>query len=264
MLVYPHFDPIAIHIGPLAVRWYGLMYLVGFVSGWLLGRHRAKQPGSGWTTEQVDDFVGYIMLGVVLGGRLGYILFYDLPVYLHDPLQIFAIWRGGMSFHGGLVGVMLCFWLYGRKTGKSFFEVADFIAPFVPIGLGAGRIGNFINGELWGRVTDSPLGMIFPGYGAGPYPRHPSQLYEAALEGLVLFVLLYWYSSKPRPTRAVAGLFGVGYGLARISCEYFREPDIQLGFLFGNWLTMGMLLSLPMVVIGAWLMYSAYHPRSTA
>ncbi|NJB68973.1 phosphatidylglycerol:prolipoprotein diacylglycerol transferase [Desulfobaculum xiamenense] len=264
MLIYPHIDPVALHFGPLSVRWYGLMYLVGFAAAWSLGRMRAARPGSGWTREQVDDLIAWGMLGVILGARLGYVLFYDLPVYLDNPAEVFMIWKGGMSFHGGLLGVLACFWLFARKTGKTFFEVSDFIAPFVPIGLCAGRIGNFINGELWGRVSDVPWAMIFPGFEAGPYPRHPSQLYEATLEGLVLFAIMFWFSASPRPRRAVSGLFALGYASARITVEFFREPDAQLGFLFGNWLTMGMILSLPLGLLGAWLLWSAYRRPAAA
>lgn len=262
MITYPHIDPIALHIGPLAIRWYGLMYLIGFLAVWILGRYRAGKAGSGWKREELDDLIAWGMLGVILGGRLGYILFYDFRVYLDNPLEMLKIWRGGMSFHGGLAGVLVCFGIFARKTGKTYFEVADFVAPFVPIGLCAGRIGNFINGELWGRVSDVPWAMIFPGFEAGPYPRHPSQLYEAVLEGVVLFIVLFWFSAKPRPRRAVSGLFALGYGLARTSVEFFREPDAQLGFLFGGWLTMGMVLSLPLVLIGAWLLWFAYRAEA--
>lgn len=259
MITYPHIDPVALHLGPLSVRWYGLMYLVGFCAAWGLGRLRASRPGSGWTGEEVDDLIAWGMLGVILGARLGYILFYDFGVYLDHPLEMLKIWKGGMSFHGGLVGVLVCGFIFARKTGKTFFQVTDFIAPFVPIGLCAGRIGNFINGELWGRVSDVPWAMIFPGYEAGPFPRHPSQLYEAALEGALLFIVLFWFSSRPRPRRAVSGLFALGYACARIFVEFFREPDAQLGFLFGGWLTMGMLLSLPLGLLGIWLIWSAYR-----
>ncbi len=209
--------------------------------------------------EEIGDLVFYGALGTILGGRLGYILFYDLPAYLAEPLNIFKIWQGGMSFHGGLIGVTVALALFARRTGKRFFQVTDFVAPMVPIGLGAGRLGNFINGELWGRVTDVPWAMIFPDPRAGLLPRHPSQLYEALLEGLLLFIILWIYSSRPRPTMAVSGLFLVGYGTFRFLVEFTRTPDAQLGFIAFDWLTMGQALSAPMVVIGAAMMGWAYR-----
>ncbi|MEW6353700.1 MAG: prolipoprotein diacylglyceryl transferase [Pseudomonadota bacterium] len=257
MLPYPNIDPVALRIGPLSIHWYGLMYLIGFAGAWWLGRVRARRPGSGWNPEQIGDLIFYGAIGAVLGGRLGYILFYDLPSYLEAPLNILKIWQGGMSFHGGLIGVLVAMWWYGRKFNKSFFEVADFVAPLTPLGLGAGRIGNFINGELWGRVTDAPWAMVFPG--GGPLPRHPSQLYQAFLEGLILFIILWLYSSKPRPTMAVSGLFLVCYGAFRFLVEFVRVPDAQLGYLAFGWLTMGQVLSAPMIAGGAGLMWWAYH-----
>ncbi len=255
MLTAPDIDPVAIQIGPLAVRWYGLMYVVGFLAGWWLGTVRARRPGSGWRPEEIGDLVFYVAVGVLLGGRLGYVLFYNLPHYLEHPLEIFYLWQGGMSFHGGLIGVAVALWLYARHTARSWLAVTDFLAPLAPLGLGPGRIGNFINQELWGRVTDLPWGMVFKN--AGPLPRHPSQLYEAFLEGLVLFVLLWWYSARPRPTGAVSGLFLAGYGTLRFLVEFVREPDPQLGYLAFGWLTMGQVLSLPMILIGVWLMWWA-------
>ncbi|MCG8531860.1 MAG: prolipoprotein diacylglyceryl transferase [Desulfovibrionales bacterium] len=256
MLQYPIIDPTVFSIGPINVHWYGLMYLFGFLTAWLLGRYRASKPTNRWNGEMVDDLITFCVLGVVLGGRLGYVLFYDLPFYLKHPFEIAAIWNGGMSFHGGLLGVLVCFWLFAKKYTLGFFEIGDFIAPMVPPGLFFGRIGNFINGELWGRTTLAPTGMVFPG--AGAYPRHPSQLYEAALEGLLLFLILWIFSSKRRPTRAVSGCFLLFYGMFRFFIEFFREPDAQLGFLAFGWLTMGMLLCVPMILFGCYLLYRAY------
>ncbi len=261
MLYAPQIDPIAIQLGPLAIRWYGLMYLLGFLAAWWLGRRRARRDGSGWSDAQVDDLIFYAALGVILGGRVGYVLFYGFEQLLADPLYLLRIWEGGMSFHGGLLGVLVAAWLFGRKHGFGFFGVTDFVAPLVPIGLGAGRVGNFVNGELWGRVSDVPWAMVFAH--AGPLPRHPSQLYEALLEGLVLFVLLWLYSARPRPRMAVSGLFLLGYGTARTAVEFAREPDAHLGYLAGDWLTMGMLLSLPMVLAGAVMMALAYRGEKT-
>ena len=250
MLVHPNFDPVAFGVGPLQVRWYGLMYLFGFAAGWALGRYRAAKPDFHWNREQVDDLVFYIAMGIILGGRIGYVLFYNFGGLLHDPLLLFRIWEGGMSFHGGLLGVLLAMGLYARKVQKTFFEVTDFIAPLIPPGLFFGRIGNFINGELWGRVSDVPWAMVFHTPGAGELPRHPSQLYQAALEGIVLFIILWLYSAKPRPTMAVSGLFLLCYGIFRFAIEFVRQPDAHIGFLAFNWLTMGQVLSLPMIIIG--------------
>ncbi|WJW75892.1 prolipoprotein diacylglyceryl transferase [Thiohalobacter sp. IOR34] len=255
MLRYPNIDPAVFRIGDFAVHWYGLMYLIGFVAAWWLGRLRARRPGTGWREEEIADLLFYGALGVILGGRIGYILFYNFALFLEDPLVLLRIWQGGMSFHGGLLGVLIAMWLYGHKTGRSFFQVTDFIAPLVPIGLGAGRIGNFINGELWGRPTDLPWGMVFPF--VDQQPRHPSMLYEALLEGLVLFLLLWFYSAKPRPTMAVSGLFLCGYGVFRFAVEFVREPDAHIGYLAGGWLTMGHLLSAPMILAGVLLMVAA-------
>lgn len=259
MLIHPDFDPIAFSLGPLQVRWYGLMYLCGFIAGWGLGRYRASQPGSIWQPRQIDDLLFYIALGIILGGRIGYIVFYNFAGLLNDPLMLIRIWEGGMSFHGGLLGVIIAMALYARKLGMSVFQVTDFIAPLVPPGLFFGRIGNFINGELWGRVSDMPWAMVFHTPGAGDLPRHPSQLYQAALEGLALFVLLWLYSARPRPTMAVSGLFLVGYGTSRLITEWFRQPDAHIGFIALGWVTMGQLLSLPMVIAGVVLMVIAYR-----
>jgi phosphatidylglycerol:prolipoprotein diacylglycerol transferase len=252
---YPHIDPVALSLGPLDIHWYGLMYLFGFAFVWLLGRYRA--PRFNWQVSQLEDLLFYGALGVILGGRLGYALFYDLAANLDNPLNLLKIWQGGMSFHGGLLGVLVAFWYFSRKTGKSFFEISDFIAPLVPIGLMLGRIGNFINGELWGRVSDVPWAMVFPG--GGPLPRHPSQLYQAALEGLLLFIILWWFSGKARPRAAVSGLFLLGYGVFRFIVEFVRIPDPQYGYLAFNWLTMGQVLCLPMIVGGIAMMVWAYR-----
>lgn len=252
MFIAPDIDPVALSIGPLAIRWYGLMYLVGFLGGALLGVWRAKQPGSGWTPQMVWDLLFYIALGVVIGGRLGYTLFYQFGYFLERPWEIFYLWSGGMSFHGGVIGVLVAMVLFARRSDKSLFEIGDFAVPLMPLGLGAGRIANFINQELWGRVTDVPWGVVFPA--AGAMPRHPSQLYEALLEGLVLFVVLWIYSSRPRRPGAVAGLFLVGYAVSRIFVEFFREPDAHLGPIAFDWLTMGQLLSIPMLLVGLWLL----------
>ncbi|MCB1876562.1 MAG: prolipoprotein diacylglyceryl transferase [Chromatiales bacterium] len=256
MLVHPEFDPIALTLGPLQVHWYGLMYLIGFAGGWWLGRLRAR-PGSAWTPADMDDLVFYIALGVILGGRIGYTLFYGLDNFLSNPLTLFYIWQGGMSFHGGFLGVLLAMWIYGRKRDKGFWQVTDYIAPLVTIGLGAGRIGNFINQELWGKVSNLPWAMVFPA--AGPEPRHPSMLYEAILEGPVLFLILWLYSAKPRPTMAVSALFLICYGVFRFGIEFVRLPDAHIGYLAFGWLTMGQVLSAPMILVGIGLIIFAHR-----
>ena len=219
---FPAIDPVAFSIGSLQLRWYGLMYLLAFFVGWGLARWRASRPGSGWKTVDVDDLLTFVMLGVILGARLGYVLFYDLPAYIDDPGEILRIWNGGMSFHGGLLGVLCAFWYFARTRKKSFLEVSDFIAPLVPQGLFWGRMGNFINGELWGKVSDVPWAMVFPT--GGPWPRHPSQLYEGLLEGLVLFVVLWIFSARPRKAGAVSGLFALLYAVFRFGVEFVRVP----------------------------------------
>ncbi|WP_067862924.1 prolipoprotein diacylglyceryl transferase [Neptuniibacter marinus] len=245
-------DPIAVALGPLKIHWYGLMYLVGFAAAWWLGVRRARRAGSGWSEEQISDIIFWGAMGVVLGGRAGYVIFYNFDKFISDPLWLFAVWEGGMSFHGGLLGVIVVMYLFGRQHKKTLFQMTDFIAPLIPVGLGAGRIGNFIGGELWGRVTDQPWGVVFPR--AGNLPRHPSQLYEFVLEGVVLFVLLWWFSSKPRPRMAVSGLFLLLYGVFRSMVEFVREPDEHIMFLAFDWLTMGQLLSLPMIIVGVFLL----------
>ncbi|BAN33877.1 prolipoprotein diacylglyceryl transferase [Sulfuricella denitrificans skB26] len=257
MLIHPQFDPVALHLGPLAIRWYGLMYLLAFGLFLLLGRQRVKNgPQPGWDVRQLDDLLFYGVLGVVLGGRLGYVLFYQPAHFLAHPLEIFSVWQGGMAFHGGFLGVLVAMWLFARKAGKSWLAITDFIAPLVPLGLAAGRLGNFINGELWGRPSDVPWAVVFPQIDS--VARHPSQLYQFALEGLALFALLWLFSSKPRPTGAVSGLFLIGYGSFRFLVEYTREPDSFLGLLALN-LSMGQWLSLPMVVAGIAMLRWAYR-----
>lgn len=261
MLNFPQIDPVIFSLGPLKVRWYGFMYFAGFLSAWFLGGYRAKRPEkyfTPFTPQQFSDVLVWGLLGVILGARLGYVVFYKPLDYLQNPLEIFVLWHGGMSFHGGLIGVVLCVWLAGRRYGSGFLSTMDFMAPLVPPGLFFGRLGNFINAELWGRVTSGPWGMVFPVKEAGPFPRHPSQLYEAALEGLLLFVILWCFSAKPRPRGAVAGLFALGYGCFRLTVEFAREPDAHIGFIAGGFLTMGMLLCLPMIAIGLWLVARAY------
>jgi phosphatidylglycerol:prolipoprotein diacylglycerol transferase len=257
MLIHPQFDPVALHLGPLAVRWYGLMYLLAFGLFLLLGRRRIQtHPGAGWNPQQLDDMLFFGVLGVILGGRLGYVLFYQPTHFLAHPLEIFAVWQGGMSFHGGFLGVLAAMWLFARKNHKPWLALTDFIAPLVPLGLATGRLGNFINGELWGRPTDLPWGMIFPQI--DNLPRHPSQLYQFALEGVTLFVILWLFSAKPRPTGAVSGLFLLGYGSFRFIAEFAREPDNFLGLLSLG-LSMGQWLSLPMILAGVAMLRWAYR-----
>ncbi|TRX72893.1 prolipoprotein diacylglyceryl transferase [Pseudomonas mangiferae] len=263
MLAYPKIDPVALSLGPLKIHWYGLMYLIGIGGAWWLATRRLQRFDPTWTREKLSDLVFWVAMGVIVGGRLGYVLFYDLPAYLANPLLILEVWKGGMSFHGGLVGVMLATWWFGRRNGKSFFELMDFIAPLVPIGLGAGRIGNFINAELWGKPTDVPWAMVFPPYSdPAQLPRHPSQLYQFALEGVALFLILWFYSRKPRPTMAVSGMFALCYGLFRFIVEFVRVPDAQLGYLAFGWLTMGQVLCVPMILGGLLLIALAYRHRA--
>jgi phosphatidylglycerol---prolipoprotein diacylglyceryl transferase len=256
MFAYPHPDPVALSLGPLQVRWYGLMYLVGFLAAWWLARRRATKPGSTWTPTEVDDLIFYCALGVILGGRLGWILFYGTERVLADPLSLLRIWEGGMSFHGGLVGVLVALALFARRRGKRVADVFDFAAPLPAIGFGAGRIGNFINGELWGKPTDVPWAVVVDGVAV-----HASQLYEALLEGLALFVILWWFTAKPRPRLAPSGLFLLCYGVFRFAVEFVRVPDANRGYLLFDWMTMGQILSLPMIVAGAWMIAIAYRRR---
>ena len=263
MLIHPDFNPVALQLGPLAVRWYGLMYLAAFLLFIGLGRLRIKRGmAPGWSNLDVDDMLFYGALGVVIGGRLGQVLFYEPGYYFSHPGQILAVWNGGMSFHGGFLGVLVAMAWFGHKTGRSFWQVTDFIAPLVPTGLFTGRLGNFINGELWGRVADPalPWAMIFPRVDL--LPRHPSQLYEAGMEGLLLFALLWWYAARPRPRAAVSGVFLIGYGVFRWLGEYFREPDAGI---FGQSysISMGQWLSLPMILIGLVIVFIAYQRKES-
>lgn len=254
---FPAIDPIAIQIGPIAIHWYALAYLVGFVVGWRYCLHLARLDDTPPRPIDLDDFLTWAVIGVILGGRIGYVLFYQFDYYWEHPLQALAIWRGGMSFHGGLIGVVAAILLFSRRRGFSPFALGDLIAAAGPIGLFLGRIANFINGELFGRATDVPWGVIFPN--GGDLPRHPSQLYEAILEGLVLFAVLAVLAHRPAIRHRhgmLAGVFFIGYGLSRITVEFFRQPDPQLGFLFGG-ATMGQVLSIPMVLFGLWLIERA-------
>ena len=262
MLTYPNIDPVAFSVGPLHVHWYGLMYLLAFGTAWLLATYRIKKAGSTWNAEQVSDLLFFCAMGIILGGRVGYVLFYNFGQFLKDPVWLFRVWEGGMSFHGGLLGVLIAVAWFSHKYKKSFFDVGDFVAPFVPIGLMFGRIGNFIGGELWGRIADPasvPWAMVF--LRAGDLPRHPSQLYQAMGEGLLLFIVLWFYSSRPRPQKAVGAMFLLGYGICRTVAEFFREPDAQVGFDLFGWLTRGQLLSIPMIFVGLILLVYAYKTQ---
>jgi phosphatidylglycerol:prolipoprotein diacylglycerol transferase len=254
MLTYPEIDPIIFALGPLKVRWYGLMYVIGFLLAWWLARRRAEKSWSVIKPDQVDDLLFYGMLGVIIGGRIGYSLFYGFDQLISDPLYLLKITEGGMSFHGGLAGVMIAMWLYGRKLGVQFWAMLDFVAPITPLGLLFGRIGNFINGELWGKPTDVPWA-----FDIGGQALHPSMLYEAFLEGLVLFVILWLFTRRERPYRSVAGLFLILYGVFRFAVEFVRVPDSHIGYLAMDWLTMGQVLTLPMIIAGATLMFLAYR-----
>jgi phosphatidylglycerol:prolipoprotein diacylglycerol transferase len=245
VLSYPEIDPVALALGPVRIHWYGLMYVAGFIAAWWLARRRATAPGSSWKQEDVDDLIFYAAIGVIAGGRLGWILFYGIDNLRADPLSLFRVWEGGMSFHGGLAGVLIALALFARRRGRRIADVLDFTAPLPALGLFAGRIGNFINGELWGKPTDVPWGFLVEGE-----VLHPSQLYEAALEGLALFALIWWFTSKPRARLAPSGLFLVLYASFRILVEFVRVPDAHIGYLAFGWLTMGQLLSLPMLAAG--------------
>jgi phosphatidylglycerol---prolipoprotein diacylglyceryl transferase len=262
MLTHPQFDPIAVSLGPMAIRWYGLMYVLAFTMFWFLGKYRIRtQPHQGFDEKQLEDMLFYGVLGVVLGGRLGYVLFYKFSYYLGNPIDIFKVWQGGMSFHGGFLGVLIAMWWFARKSGKRWMQVTDFIAPLVPLGYAAGRMGNFINGELPGRITTVPWGMWFPQVDAVATARHPSQLYQFALDGVMLFIVLWLFSRKPKAMGAVSGLFLIGYGTFRIITEFAREPDDFLGFLALG-LSMGQWLSVPMILAGIAMMTWAYRRKA--
>ncbi len=275
-MIYPEIDPVALSLGPVAIHWYGISYLLAFVLGWRLALYRAHRTAQ-WDAAKVEDLLFYVVVGVIAGGRIGYILFYGFADWMQEPLRIFRVWEGGMSFHGGLLGVLISMALLARKHNTSFFALTDFIAPLIPVGLFTGRIANFINGELWGGPTELAWGMQLRcaefaqtcygtlGLPAGTEyspPLHPSQLYEALSEAVLLFVILWLFSSQPRPRMAVSGLFLIGYGLFRSLVELVRMPDAHIGYLWGDWLTMGQLLSLPMILLGMILMFLAYRKNS--
>ncbi|MCO6550139.1 prolipoprotein diacylglyceryl transferase [Gilliamella sp.] len=275
-LQFPNFDPIAFSIGPVSLHWYGAMYLFGVLGALYLAKRRANKPNSQWTSQQVENLLFWGFLGLFIGGRLGYVFFYNLEAFIKDPIILFKVWEGGMSFHGGLIGAICVIALFAKGTKKTFMQVGDFVAPLVPIGLMFGRFGNFINGELWGRVTDSSIGMLFPTSSHADFmfvqshpewfslysqlngilPRHPSQLYEMVFEGIVLFIILNIFIRKPRPTGSVSGLFLFCYGLFRFVIEFFRQPDEQLG-LFLNIISMGQILCLPMIIGGIFILLFA-------
>ncbi len=267
-LQFPVIDPIIFSIGPffglgpLALRWYGVMYLIGFLAAMFIANRAADKSNGLWTRNQVSDLLFYSFLGVILGGRIGYVLFYQFDYFLVEPLYLFKIWEGGMSFHGGLLGVITAVFLFARKEQKGFLSVGDFVAPLVPIGLGMGRLGNFINAELWGRQTDVSWAMVFP-TDKLQVPRHPSQLYEFALEGVVLFAILYWITRKPRSLGLASGTFLIGYGVFRSIVEFFREPDAHLGLYF-SFISKGQILSIPMIIIGLFVIYWGANQQANA
>lgn len=257
MLNYPELDPVAVALGPLKIHWYGLTYLAGLAFAWWLAVRRTRKPWSPLKREQVDDLIFYSALGVVLGGRLGYIVFYGGQRLVEDPAWALRVWEGGMSFHGGLIGVIVACFLYGRRQGIGLGPMLDFVAPLAPLGLALGRLGNFIGQELWGRATDVPWAMVFP---RDPLqmPRHPSQLYQFALEGMLLLLIVLWFSHRQRPTWAVAGVFAIGYAVLRSSAEFFREPDAHLGIQAFGWMTRGQILCVPLLLVGVYMLWLAY------
>lgn len=261
-LTFPVIDPIIFSIGPVALRWYGMMYLIGFLGAMFIANKAADKSNGEWTREQVSDLLFYGFLGVILGGRAGYVFFYQFDYFLSNPVYLFQIWQGGMSFHGGLLGVILAVFLFAKKTQKSFLAVGDFVAPLVPIGLGMGRLGNFINAELWGRQTDVPWAMVFP-TDSLQVPRHPSQLYEFFLEGVVLFFMLMYVTRKPRALGLASGTFLIGYGVFRSIVEFYREPDAHLGLYF-SFISKGQILSIPMILAGIFIIYIGYQLQEKA
>jgi len=265
MLVHPNFDPVAISIFGLDIHWYGLTYVAGFMSVYFLWVYRVKNypefAKSKWNSERISDLIFYGALGAVIGGRLGYVLFYKPGYYLNNVSEIVFVQQGGMSFHGGLLGVIVGIYMFSRKIELPFMQVADFVAPVAPIGLFFGRMGNFINQELWGKTTDVPWGMVFTN--GGPLPRHPSMLYEAVLEGVLLLAVLWWVARKPRAVGLLSGLFLIGYSAARMLVEFVRVPDDHLNYLLFDWVTMGQILSLPMLLLGLYLALSAKQKKAT-
>ena len=258
MIHYPQIDPVALSLGPISIYWYGMTYVGGLIFAWWLGKQRAQLAQSPVAEEQIDDLIFYAALGIVAGGRIGYALFYGAGSLWDDPLRVFRLWEGGMAFHGGFLGVVIAMWLFSRHQKIEFGALVDFIAPLAPVGLALGRIGNFINQELWGRPADVSWAMVFPADPLG-LARHPSQLYQFAMEGVLLFFVLLWYTRSPRPRWSAAGLFLLGYGLFRSLAEFFREPDAHIGFDALGWMTRGQLLSLPMIAVGAAIMIWAYR-----
>jgi phosphatidylglycerol---prolipoprotein diacylglyceryl transferase len=258
MIPYPNIDPIIVQIGPLAVRWYGMMYVAGFALSYLLLVYQIGRKSFAVTRAQIDDLYFYLILGLLIGARLGYVIFYNLIFFLEHPVEIFVLWHGGMSFHGGLIGAFVAGYLGIKRKGIDFWKAADLIIPTAPVGIGLGRLGNFINGELFGKPTDVPWAMVFPE--GGPMARHPSQLYEAALEGLLLFLILWLYKDRKKRDGDVFALFLIFYGIFRTCCEFFREPDVQMGYIFG-FVTMGQILSLAMLGIGLFLKYGYLRKR---
>ena len=269
MLTLPHIDKVALHLGPVQIHWYGIMYVIGFAAAWWLARRQTARKGSTWNAEQVDDLIFWSMVGVIIGGRIGYVLLYVVPYQMEllhaDWLYPVKIWQGGMSFHGGLAGVLVALALYARRHGRRVLDVFDFCAVLPGIGICAVRIGNFINSELWGAATDWKWGFLVPDAGSGELVgRHASQLYEAGLEGIALFALLWWFARRPLPAGAIVGLGLLWYGLVRILIELVRVPDSQIGYLAGDWMTMGQLLSLPMLLAGVVLLLRAKsQPRAS-
>lgn len=252
------FDPVAFRVFGWPIHWYGLMYLIGFSTSWGLARYRIRQKIIDWKPIEVDDLLFYAGLGAIAGGRIGYMFFYNFKVLAQDPMSFFRVWEGGMSFHGGLLGVMVGLWFFNRKYQRGYFNILDFIAPYVPISIITVRFGNFLNGELWGKVSDVPWAMVFPGSGSS-LPRHPSPLYECLLEGVLLFIILWIYSAKPRPMMAVSGVFAIGYGVARFMVEFVRLPDAHIGYLAFGWVTMGQILTIPIILAGSIFLWLAYH-----